>query len=449
METPTESPRQPAKLPRLRRRSLAVAPSAVLVVLLGAILVGEPYTETGTDPSPDSGAPPTNAASGWARSVAIVRDLKAMLDEHGRAMLERDKAAFLAGIDPRATAYRRRQARLFDAVANIPLSEWSYQFKRNTGRVLPAARRAALGPDAVTAKVELRHQIAGYDATEVRHELNLTLAKRGARWQLAADDDGPRPTTGLWDFGAVTVVKGKRSLVLGLGSRSALRRYARETDAAVPSVTKVWGRDWPQRAVVVVPENTKQMAAILGGKAAAYSLVTAVATSVFESSARLRSADRVVINPANFPQLSSVGRRVVLAHEVTHVATRKVSDASMPLWLTEGFADYVGYSGEDVSVRIVARQLLSEVRADRLLLPTNAEFRARTAKVTIAYRRAWLACRFIADKWGQPALIRFYKAVGASAAAAPAAVAAGLRGVLGTTPGAFRAGWQAYVKDYA
>jgi hypothetical protein len=450
METPTESPAQPAKLPRLRRRSLAVATSAVLFVLLGAILVGEPYTAAGTDRSPDSGAPPTDAASGWARSVALARELEAMLDEHGQAMLERDRAAFLAGIDPRATVYRRREARLFDAVADIPLSEWSYQFKRTTpGRVLPAARRAALGPDAVTATVELRHQIAGYDATEVRYELNLTLVKRGARWQLAADDDGPRPTTGLWDFGAVTVVKGKRSLVLGLGSRSALRRYAREADAAVPSVTKVWGRGWPQRAVVVVPENTKQMAAMLGGKAADYSRVSAVTSSVFEGSARLRSAVRVVINPATYPQFSSVGRRVVLAHEVTHVATARVSDASMPLWLTEGFADYVGYSGEDVSVRIAAKQLLSQVRADRLLLPADAEFRARTAKVAIAYRRAWLACRFIADKWGQPALIRFYKAVGASAAAAPAAVAAGLRDVLGTTPGAFRAGWQAYVEDYA
>jgi hypothetical protein len=332
------------------------------------------------------------------------------------------------------------------------LSDWSYQIQ-GEGRELPAARRAALGPAAVTAKVELRHRIAGYDAIEVRHELILTFAKRGASWQLVADDDGPRPTTGLWDFGPVTVVKGKRSLVLGLGSRSTLRRYAREADAAIPSVATVWGRDWPQRVVVVVPEDTKQMAAILGGKAADYSRIAAVTTGVFETSARRRSADRVVINPATYPQLRSVGRRVVLAHEVTHVATRGASDESVPLWLSEGFADYVGYSGEDVPVRIAAGQLLGEVRAgrapDRLLLPTDADFSARTSRLTTAYERAWLACRFIADNWGRQALIRFYRAVGASAAEAPAAVAVGLRDVLGTTPRAFRADWQAYVEGYA
>jgi hypothetical protein len=375
-----------------------------------------------------------------------------MLDEHGRAMVDRDKAAFLADVDRRATAYRQRQARLFDAVAEVPLSEWSYHIL-GAGRKLPAARRAALGSDALTARVELRHQIAGYDAIEVRHELVLTLVKRGQRWQVAADDDGPRPTTGLWDFGPVRVVKGERSLVLGLGSRATLRPYAREADAAAPSVTKVWGRDWPQRAVVVVPENTKQMAAILGGKTADYFRIAAVTTGVFESSARRRSADRVVINPATYPGLRSVGRRVVLTHEVTHVATRGVSDESVPLWLSEGFADYVGYSGENVPVRIAAAELLAEVRKgrtpDRLPLPTDADFSVRTARLTTAYERAWLACRFIADNWGQQALIRFYRAVGESAAEAPAAVAAGLRDVLGTTPGAFRADWQAYVEGYA
>jgi hypothetical protein len=466
METPTESAgpaQQPTGQAGLRRRSPVVALIAILFAVLGALLVGGPITATGTEPPRNNaasaggsaansgGAPSAHRGNGWIQTVAFRRELQALLDEHGRAMVERDRGAFLAGVDPRATAYRQRQARLFDAVADVPLSEWSYQIL-GAGRELPPARRAALGPDAVTARVEFRHQIAGYDAIEVRHELVLTLVKRGASWQLAADDDGPRPTTGLWDFGPVRVAKGKRSLVLGLGSQATLRPYARETDTAVPSVAKVWGRDWPQRAVVVVPENTKQMAAILGGKAADYSRIAAVTTGVFETSARRRSADRVVINPATYPQLRSVGRRVVLTHEVTHVATRGVSDESVPLWLSEGFADYVGYSAEQVPIRIAAGELLAEVRngrgPDRLLLPTDADFSARTSQLTTAYERAWLACRFIADRWGQQALIRFYTAVGESAAEAPAAVAAGLRDVLGTTPGAFRADWQAYVEGY-
>jgi hypothetical protein len=84
-----------------------------------------------------------------------------------------------------------------------------------------------------------------------------------------------------------------------------------------------------------------------------------------------------------------------------------------------------------------------------LPLPADADFSARAAKLATAYERAWLACRFIADTWGQRALIRFYTAVGTSGEEASAAVAAGLREVLGTTPAQFRAEWQAYVADHA
>jgi len=471
MDTPTE-PAGPAgsddaraKPAWLRRRNPAIAWAALLFAALGALLVGGPISATGTQTLPDGaaspsasaaqarGTPPTEGGAGWTREAAFRRELQTLLDGHGRAMLDRNKDAFLAGIDPRARAYRQRQARLFDAVADVPLSVWSYTVL-DSGPALPAARRAALGPEAATARVELRHQIAGYDAIGVRHELVLTVAPRGDGWQLSADDDGREapPATGLWDFGTVTVVKGKRSLVLGLGEASSLRRYAEETDAAIPAVSKVWGRDWPQRAVVVVPEDTAQMAKILGGKARDYARIAAVTTGVFDSAARKHSADRVVVNPATYPQLRSVGRRVVLTHEVTHVATRAVSDESVPLWLSEGFADYVGYR-EDVPVRVAAGELLGEVRTgrapDRLPLPTDADFSSRTSNLTTAYERAWLACRFIADKWGQRRLIRFYTTVGASAADAPKAVTAALRQVLDTTPGEFRADWQAYVEDHA
>lgn len=451
---------------RLRRRNPAVASVVLLFAALGALLVGGPIVATGTQTRSDGAnspgsstaaqarsAPPAEGGDGWARGVAFRRGLQALLDERGKAMLNGDKEAFLAGVDPRAREYRRRQAKLFDAVADVPLSVWSYTVL-GEGPPLKASRRAALGPDAVTARVEFRHKIAGYDAIDVRHEFVLTIAPRGEHWQIIADSDGKTPpATGLWDFGPVTVVEGSRSLVLGLDKAAALRRYAEEVDAAIPAVSQVWGRQWPQRAVVVVPEDTKQMAAILGGKPLDYTRIAAVTTGVFDSSARKRSADRIVLNPATYPQLRSIGRRVVLTHEVTHVATRAISDESVPLWLSEGFADYVGYLREAVPVRVAAGELLSEVRTGRapkrLPLPTDADFSARASKLATAYERAWLACRFIADTWGQRALIRLYTAVGASDEEAPAAVATGLREVLDTTPAQFRAEWQAYVADHA
>ena len=49
--------------------------------------------------------------------------------------------------------------------------------------------------------------------------------------------------------------------------------------------------------------------------------------------------DRIGINPANWPKLSPLGRRIVLTHELTHVATRVYTSESTPSWVVEGFAE--------------------------------------------------------------------------------------------------------------
>ncbi len=62
-----------------------------------------------------------------------------------------------------------------------------------------------------------------------------------------------------------------------------------------------------------------------------------------------------------------------------------------------------------------------------------------------AYEGAWLACRLIAQRAGQPALVRFYKLVGASPDEPDQAVAAALRAVLHETTAQFTAQWRGYV----
>ena len=44
-----------------------------------------------------------------------------------------------------------------------------------------------------------------------------------------------------------------------------------------------------------------------------------------------------------------------------------------------------------------------------------------------AYEGGWLACRLIAERWGQAALVRFYRAVGTSSLAPREAVAAAMK----------------------
>jgi hypothetical protein len=120
----------------------------------------------------------------------------------------------------------------------------------------------------------------------------------------------------------------------------------------------------------------------------------------------------------------------VLTHELTHVATRAAA-SDLPAWLIEGFADYVGYRDSAIPVRRAAAELAAEVRAGRLpaALPARADFDDDRRRV-LAYEEAWLACRFIAARFGEERLVRLYRREVA----------------LGMTTAAFTVAWREYVR---
>jgi hypothetical protein len=172
----------------------------------------------------------------------------------------------------------------------------------------------------------------------------------------------------------------------------------------------------------------------------------AVADSV--DTARDRAVgQRIVVNPVNIDKLGALGRRVVLEHEVTHLATRGFTGPTMPIWLVEGLADWVGYSDSGLSADQVADQLRSALRAGGWpgKLPVQADFRGDSPRLALAYEEAWSACRLIADRAGAAALIRLYRAVGTAADPA-AALDKQLRATLGESTAQFTAAWRASVK---
>ena len=71
---------------------------------------------------------------------------------------------------------------------------------------------------------------------------------------------------------------------------------------------------------------------------------------------RCRGADRVWVNTPVMATLSSLGREIVLRHEILHVATGAAATAATPLWLEEGLAEFVGYRGSGVPLRTADRR---------------------------------------------------------------------------------------------
>ncbi len=106
------------------------------------------------------------------------------------------------------------------------------------------------------------------------------------------------------------------------------------------------------------------MARLLGRPAAALSQIAAVTTGELTAAAGepAGGADQIIVNPSGFAKLSSLGRRVVITHETTHVAVRASTPRAVSIWLSEGFADYVGFSGLGLPRTEVAADVLGEVR---------------------------------------------------------------------------------------
>ncbi|MDN3020791.1 hypothetical protein [Streptomyces sp. S.PB5] len=370
------------------------------------------------------------ACGGRSASDTAAADVQRLLDRRSAAVLDRDAAAFRETGD----------LDWFENARGVPFADWAY-------RLTDLRRDGA----TATAEAELSYRILGYDNAPVTVGRTLTLGlDAGGQWYVDTEKPADKSAEQLWDQGAVTVVRGRHSLVLGAGQPSEkLHAYADLADRAVPAVSAAWGGDWSGHVVVLVPTSLEGMAGLLASPASSYRGIAAVTTGETGAPASA-PADRIIVNPDAYGVLGSVGKQVVLTHEATHVATRAHTTAATPLWLSEGYADFVGYLGSGRTPGQAAPELSAAVSEGRVPegLPGDGDFgfSGSAAKLAQAYESGWMACRMVAERWGEEKLREFYKAVGAHRQRA-GAVEDALERVLGTDLDDFTAQWRDHLRD--
>lgn len=438
------APRMPA-----RRRRFASGAVAAAVVVTGLVAFGA--DPPGFEDRPARG--PLAEHGGVARGGVEARaaTVEALLARRGAALVEKDRGAFLATVDPENARLRTQQERLFDNLADVPLAGWRYELSATEDAALPAAARervAELGGATFASRVGVGVRIAGLDSDPNDFDEVLAFTPRGGTWYLSARLDAPgKGNRQLWDVGRVHALETDHALVLGL-RRQDLPAIAEEVDSAVPRVDAVWGRGWARKVLVLVTRTEDEMAELLGGKPAAYRQLAAVTRGELGAPQGAGAAERVIINPRAYGELSDIGRRVIMVHEITHVAARSVTQPWTPIWLTEGFADYVGYRETGLDIHFIAQELVRDVEDgfSPRRLPADSSFVASSPRLPQAYEMGWLACRLIVERYGgQDALLEFFRAVGAPGGSA-AAVDAAFVEVLGITQEAFTREWRDYLR---
>jgi hypothetical protein len=431
----------------LRRRPVTTITVAATLIALPATLA---YLTSAPGPARDADPRSANPTAQPTRPDRQAVD--AILAGRARAVRDRDRTAFLATVASATPDFQAAQRQLFDNLTALPLAGWHER--------LETPEPAAADAPGSTLRLTLRYRLRGFDQGDVTHTQYLRFARRSGAWVIVGDGapQGLRDDPEIWDAGRLTVVRGKHSLVIGGHPADAgattqddtLREIARRLDAAVPAVTGVVGTGWHRTAVALVPADQRQAAELIGGrqsvdKIAALATTTDTATAGPGGTPAGQSGggqDRIVIAPGTFARLSALGRDVVLTHELTHVATGGARDGRTPIWLIEGLADYVGYKSVRVPVRSAARELRGEVSKGRLpdRLPDRADFGAESDRLAQTYEEAWLACRMIAERYGEAGLLRLYRAAGQRPETA-------FQHVLGVDEREFTAMWRGYLRE--
>jgi hypothetical protein len=453
--------RPPVRLTPAGPRATRLVALAVVLQLtagLGAAALVQPRV----DPAPGSSAtrarvaPPVALPHPQSLQARAEREtaVRQLLADRAGAVVRRDKDSFLAVVDPAATALRARQAELFDALDEVPLKVWRYRLDITSERPSDSAMDRKYGRDRWWAPdVALEYALDGYDDRPTVALHHLTFVKRDRRWLLGADDDfaaaGLGTPRALWDRGPVVAERVGEVLVLGRPTaRRLLRNVAGLTAAAVPRVDAVWGKDWRRGSVVVVPTSGEEMRELLGSDGDLAQIAAVATAELGGGSGEFDpTGDRILVNPDTFTRLGQLGRRVVLTHELTHVATRRATGPAVPAWLAEGLADYIGYRDVDLPLALSARELGKDVRAGRLpkALPADGDFDGGNASLAQAYEQAWMAVRLLAEQHGEAGMLRFYRAVGARRGGVQAAEAVddALQAELGTSTAALTRDWRA------
>lgn len=429
---------------------------AALLVAVGALagLIGiafpsarTPVDSVATRPEPgrsDSDESPTNLAGRPESTRAI--EGRRVLRAQARAVLHGERADYLRTVDPKADEFHRIADRTYQNLRRMDVAAYRFGAPVEDAGALTPDRRRQLGASGWVGTVPVTVELAGPDHETWTAELRVLFVERNGRTYVANDREGMSSATALplWLTGTIDVARGEHSVVIGTESAGDLELYARTADQAVPRVSAIWGDDWRQHVVVVVPGSQRQMERLVGAEPGSQGEVAAVTTSVGRGDPE--HASHVVVNPRTFSEVGQLGQLVVLTHETTHVAT-DATVSGMPLWLSEGFADYVGFSDTNLSVEVIAQELFADVRVHGVPgdLPDADAFDSRAEGLDRSYEAAWLACRYIAEHWSEETLLEFYREMERTDIESQRLPI--YEQVLGVTYQDFLAGWRAYVDD--
>ncbi len=351
-------------------------------------------------------APPGRSAVGADGHARIVPEaahgIAGLLDRRAAAVRRADAAAYGRGVG----GSRARQREWFDNLVQLPVSDLDLSLE-------PAS--LVRDGDGWWGTVRVTLRLRGYDALPVVSRDRYRFVRDGRRFRVSSTTDaawerrnrvGQQP----WDLGPVVVRE--RDGVLGVfsgdGAGGGAPGHADALVAAVADAVSAIGPRlpfaWDGRVVFYAlsdPAFVSRLEGVPGGDPLAVDgLAFPVVAGPDGAGAAEVAATRVVLNP-RILEVAEESRDRLVRHELVHVALGERDDR-IPLWLSEGLAEYLSVQTLPPSQRLISGAALTAARRGPTTLPDGETFNGPDSQAN--YGVAWWVCETIAETWGEQML---------------------------------------------
>lgn len=382
-------------------------PSAVGVALLGLVgaVVAHRVADDAVGAPPHASAAPGSGSLGTAVAVPDDATVTRSFATMAHAIDEQDGDAFTAAAG--STPWARATWRNLEALG---IGAVGLRF---------VASRPGPTADVALATVEVDwtpgDRASAYDGT--------TTVPREVTFRVAVTDEGRLAVLGagsggdrwvpVWLLGTLDVTNLPGGAAIAVGNADStvgvdVDLLTRRAVAAVDTVLVDLPDGRRRQVVVVAPATARQAAQLLGRSRSDVAAVT----STVDGSRHVGAPVQVVLNPVVFDRLGPRGAQVVVSHEATHAATGAAA-VRMPLWVAEGFADWVALHDGSVPLDVAAGAFLTAVRqhGPPRSLPSESDFDAQAHGLGTTYEAAWTIFRLLGERFGDEPVIAFYETV--------------------------------------
>jgi len=373
---------------RAMRTSRSLA--SVVAALLALTLAGcQPGSGEDTDPALPSRTTPPAGMDESLRDAAL-----ALIDAREEALVAGDRDAFLATVDSDELTFSSTQARWFDNMAQLPVTDVSYELGDED------VMTQVSGAGDLQLPVDFTMRLDGFDRHPVTQEMVWTFTRDGDDALLADDrntqiDARTGWTPAPWDLVRIEVreVGG----ILGIFDEDTAQHadYVMSDLAAASEAVRARLPRWKGNFVAY---GTSDTSAIDEMSAMTVDDTAGVAFPVLARTGGPVAAYRFVVNPSVVGDVLERGQ--VFRHELVHVAFGTSDDRS-PTWLVEGVAEYIARTPYPVDERRRFAAAVLFAAQPHTLEPTR-RFYSRDAVAN--YELSALVCDYLASTRGEQVL---------------------------------------------